>query len=104
MINKTSGSRRNFFDLMHFIWIQIARAQVFIQTENSTCFLCISAPDDVNTGPCWVACVQTSEGMYAVNGMSAPAVVSESIHRRLCARHVKFMFCTSFLKEPWNGF
>lgn len=103
MINKTSGSR-NFFDLMHFIWVQISRAQVFIQTENSRCFLCIPAPDDVNTGPCWVVCVQASEEMYVGNGMSAPAVVSESIHRRLCARHVKFMFCAAFVKEPWNGF
>lgn len=51
-----------------------------------------------------LARVCPDQGGNVCNGMSASSVVSESIHRRLCARHVKFMFCAAFLKEPWNGF
>lgn len=40
-------------------------------------------------------------GLY---GKSEPAMVRGSIDRRLCASHVKFMFCAAFTKEPWNGF
>lgn len=37
-------------------------------------------------------------------GKSEPAVASGSIDRRLCATHVKFMYCAALTKELWNGF
>ena len=62
--------------------------------------LCVFAPVWMNVRACVHACV-CAPGPY---GKSAPAVVSESIDRRLCASHVKFMSCTAFTKEAWNGF
>ncbi len=60
-------------------------------------------------GSCWVVCICSRvdervcvcAGLY---GKSEPGVVGGSIDRRLCASHVKFMFCAAFTKEPWNGF
>lgn len=58
-------------------------------------------------GSCWVVCicsrvdVRVCVGLY---GKSEPTMVRGSIDRRLCASHVKFMFCAAVTKEPWNGF
>lgn len=48
-------------------------------------------------GDCLCLCV-------GLRGKCSPAVVMGRIDRRLCATHVKFMFCAAFTKEPWNGF
>lgn len=55
--------------------------------------LCVFAPVWMNVYLC--------VGLY---GKSKPAVVSGCIDKRLCATHVKFMFCTAFTKEAPEWF
>lgn len=106
MINKTSGSHHNFFDLMHFYAccvLQYSSKRRIVDVFP----VCEAAPVLSWTSRVMLGCVLGPGGWMCISvcvGRGGECTRCGQWEHWRCATHVKFMFCAAFTKEPRNGF